>query len=55
MSEKVITQKSGFLDKIKYGEVVMADRGFNIHDELSIIGSRLEIPALGLHFIPTHV
>ena len=43
--DKVITQKSGFLDKIKYGDVVMADRGFNIHDELAINGARLEIPA----------
>ena len=45
VSDKVITQKSGFLDKIKYGDVVMADRGFNIPDELAINGARLEIPA----------
>ena len=36
VSDKVITQKSGFLDKISYGDVVMADRGFNIADDLAI-------------------
>ena len=45
VSDKVITQKSGFLDKISYGDVVMADRGFNIADDLAIRGAYLEIPA----------
>ena len=45
MSDKVITQKSGFLDHIEYGDVVLADRDFNIHDDLALIGAQLEIPA----------
>ena len=45
VSDKVITQKSGFLDYISYGDVVMADRGFNISDDLAIRGAQLEIPA----------
>lgn len=44
-SDKVITQKSGFLDKISYGDVIMADRGFNVTDELAVIGAHLEVPA----------
>lgn len=35
ISDKEITQKSGFLDKIEYGDWVMADRGFNVSDELA--------------------
>ena len=45
MSDKVITQECGFLDHIKYGDVVLADRGFNITDELAIRGATLEIPS----------
>ena len=33
ISDKVITQKCGFLDHLEYGDVVLADRGFNVHDE----------------------
>jgi len=45
VSDKVITQQSGFLKRINPGDVVLADRGFNIHDELAIRGAKLEIPA----------
>ena len=44
-SDKLITQKSGFLEHISFRDVVMADRGFNISDELAICGAYLEIPA----------
>ena len=44
-SDKIITQKSGFLDMISYGDLILADRGFNIHDELAVNGARLGIPA----------
>ena len=43
--DKVITQRCGFLDKSEYGDVVLADRGFNIHDDMAVIGAKLEIPA----------
>ena len=45
VSDKVITQKSGFLDNICYRDVVMADRGFNIADDLAVRSACLEIPA----------
>ena len=45
VSDKVITQECGFLDLIEYGDVVLADRGFNIADELAIRGATLEIPS----------
>ncbi len=40
-----ITKESGFLDNIEYGDVILADRGFNIHDELALIGDRSQILA----------
>ena len=43
--DKVITQKCGFLDHIEYGDVILADRGFNIHDDLAVLGAKLEIPS----------
>ena len=36
---------AGFLDLFEYGDVVLADRGFSIADELAIRGATLEIPA----------
>ena len=45
VSDKVIMQKCGFLHHIKYGDVILADRGFNIHDDLAVIGASLQIPA----------
>ena len=44
-SDKVITNKSGYLDKIEHGDVVLADRGFLIRDELASRGAELLIPA----------
>ena len=40
MSDKVLT-----LDLIQNGDVILADRGFHIADELAIRGARLEMPA----------
>ena len=45
VSDKVITQQCGFLDLIDPGDVILADRGFNVHDDIAIRGGRLEIPA----------
>ena len=44
-SDRHITQHSGFLDNLMHGDLVLADRGFNIHDELAVHGARLEVPA----------
>ena len=45
VSDRVITSKCGFLDKLDYGDQIMADRGFNISDELAVRGAKLFIPA----------
>jgi hypothetical protein len=44
-SDKVITYRSGYLDLIEHGDVVMADRGFLIRDELASRGACLVIPS----------
>lgn len=44
-SDKVITLRSGYLDFINHGDVVMADRGFLIHDELASRGAELVMPS----------
>ena len=45
VSDKEITQKCGFLDYVEFGDVIMADRGFKIEDDLALCGARLAIPA----------
>ena len=36
---------SGFLHLLEHGDVVLADRGFDIHDDVAIHGAKLEIPS----------
>ena len=43
--DKIITQQCGFLQFIDPGDVILADRGFNVHDDVAIRGGRLEMPA----------
>ena len=43
-SDKYITSHSGFLDHLIYGDVVMADRGFDISEDLALRGTTLCIP-----------
>ena len=45
VSDKEITQKSGFLDYIEFGDVIMADRGFKIEDDIALCGAHLVLPA----------
>ena len=45
VSDQELTRNSGFLDKIQPGDVILADRGFLIEDELVLRGASLEIPA----------
>ena len=45
VSDKVITQKSGFLQHIEPGDTVLADRGFTIAEDIALCGAKLEIPA----------
>ncbi|KAK3725309.1 hypothetical protein QZH41_002598 [Actinostola sp. cb2023] len=46
-SDKEITIKSNFLDILTPGDAVMADKGFNVQDELASVGATLVIP----HFL----
>ena len=45
VSDKEITLNSGFLDKVTFGDCVLADRGFLIEEELTTRGAVLRIPA----------
>ena len=45
VSDKVITQRSGFLDLLEHDDLVLADRGFLIEEELGAHGAKLAIPA----------
>ncbi|XP_065911107.1 uncharacterized protein [Dysidea avara] len=45
VSDKMITSKFGFLDKIVHGDLVLADRGFDIAEDLGLRGASLAIPA----------
>ena len=44
VSDKEITVKSGFLDKLSYGDVVLADRGFTVAEEVATQGAALKLP-----------
>lgn len=44
-TDKCIVQNSGFLDLVEYGDLILADRGFDIYEDLGLYGARLEIPA----------
>ena len=43
ISDKELTRCSGIMDLLQPGDSVMADRGFDIQDELAIRGVRLNI------------
>ena len=45
VSDKVITQESGFLDHIEPYDLILADRGFNVSDEIAIRQAKLDLPA----------
>lgn len=45
VSDKQITIDSGFLDKIQHGDLILADRGFLIKDDLNQRGAILKIPS----------
>ena len=43
-SDRYITETCGLIDKLQYGDNLMADKGFNISDLLVSRGSKLMIP-----------
>ena len=44
ISDQPITLQSGFLKKFTFGDLVLADMGFNLHDEIALAGAVLKIP-----------
>jgi len=44
ISDKEITSKSGFIDKLQRGYEVMADQGFNIQEMLASKGVKVNVP-----------
>ena len=44
-SDKVITQNCGFLQLVEHGDLILADRGFNIADDLGVFGASLVVPS----------
>ena len=45
VSDKFLTQQSGFLKLIDPGDTILADRGFDIGDDIGLHGARLIMPA----------
>ena len=45
VSDREITLKSSFMDKLQPGDLVLADRGFNIEFDLASRGATLKIPS----------
>ncbi|CAN7938375.1 unnamed protein product, partial [Ixodes hexagonus] len=45
-SDKKLIQSSGFLDKLEDGDVILADRGFLIREDVASRGATLVVPAL---------
>ena len=45
VSDKHLTLNSGFLDKLLPGDVVLADRGFDIGEDVVRMQASLKIPA----------
>ena len=45
VSDKQITEESGFFNKVPLSDCILADRGFNIKEELSALGATLKFPS----------
>ena len=44
VSDQQLTVNSGFLKHLLHGDMVMADRGFEVSDDLAVHGATLAIP-----------
>lgn len=47
MLNNKLTEKSGFYNRFEYGYLVLADRCFNIAEELAVHGAFIAIPPFG--------
>ncbi|XP_069114764.1 uncharacterized protein [Argopecten irradians] len=45
VSDKFVTNDCGLLDKLGYGDIVLADRGFDIADSVAQVSAEVKIPA----------
>ena len=45
VSDKHIVEHSGYLNNLLPGDVVLADRGFDVADSVAMLGATLDIPA----------
>lgn len=45
VSDKQLVLLPDFTKKLEYGDAVMADRGFNVTEELAVLGVTLVVPA----------
>ena len=44
-SDKFIVQESGFLKNLEFGDLVLADRGFSIHEAVGLQNAELKSPS----------
>ena len=44
MFDRLLIANSGLLKHLKHGDLILADRGFNITDDLSLLGASITIP-----------
>jgi len=44
LSDRYLTVNSDFLRRLNYGDLILADRGFDIVDDLTMVGVSLAIP-----------
>ena len=44
-SDKYITENCGFLDNISTGDLVLADRGFDLSDTMALLSAYIKVPA----------
>lgn len=47
--DKFIVETSGFLDHLLPGDLVLADRGFNVPEAVGLMGAKIETPAFKEH------
>ena len=45
VSDKHLTEESGLLENLLPGDVILADRGFDIAESLGLFCARIKIPA----------